>query len=62
MQKLLNSHNSLSPTKAKNEKAIKPTAQETWDEYSSVHDAFTEILSYENSRKKYEDIWQLNYI
>lgn len=33
-----------------------------WEEYSSFHDAFTEQLAYENSRKSRSDIWHLNYI
>lgn len=33
-----------------------------WEEYSSLHDSFTEQLAYENSRKIRSDIWHLNYI
>lgn len=62
MQKRLNSPISLSPSPAQHEKKMPSDDIATWNEYLSFHDTFTELLSYENSRKTSSDFWQLNYI
>lgn len=58
MQKLLTQRKFLSHTEIKADKNI----EDTWNEYSTLHDAFAEQLSYENGLRRNSDFWQLNYI
>lgn len=58
MQKLLTQRKFLSRTENKNDKS----KEDTWKEYSTLHDAFAEQLSYEKSHRRNSDFWQLNYI
>lgn len=58
MQKLLTQRKFLSHTADKNNKS----SEDTWKEYSTLHDAFSEQLSYEKSQRRNSDFWQLNYI
>ncbi len=62
MQKLSTRQKHLSPTEDKQSKAPAQDAEETWNKYSTFHDSFAELLSYENSRIINYDFWQLNYI
>ncbi len=62
MQKLSTRQKHLSPAKEKPSKEHSKSLEETWEEYSSFHDSFAELLSYENSRKINSDFWELNYI
>lgn len=62
MQKISTRQKHLSPTEDKQPKASAPSPEETWKKYSTFHDSFAELLSYESSRKTNSDFWQLNYI
>ena len=62
MQKYLTAHQNLSPAENEIPAMKSECSKNKWEEYSSFHDSFTELLSYENSRKSSSDFWQLNYI
>lgn len=62
MQKLLNQHKHLSPAESNRLNTKKSKSKECWEDYSTLHDSFTEQLSYERSRNGNFDFWQLNYI
>lgn len=55
-------HKHLSPTESNQLNQTKDSKEDCWDEYSTLHDSFTEQLSYERGRNTNFDFWQLNYI
>ena len=62
MQKHITTKRHLSQTEKENSASEPEHIDSQWEEYSSFHDSFTELLSYENSRRSTSDFWQLNYI
>lgn len=62
MQKLLNQHKHLSPAESNRLNNKERKEKESWEEYSALHDSFTELLSYERRSNGNYDFWQLNYI
>ena len=58
MQKLLTQRKFLSLAENKTDKS----KEDTWKEYSTLHDSFAEQLSYEKGQRRNSDFWQLNYI
>lgn len=62
MQKRLDLQKNLSSTEKQGKTKTKEENAKAWEEYSSFHDSFTELLSYENSRKSNSDFWLLNYV
>lgn len=45
-----------------NNKLNRPSEADSWAEYSTLHDSFSELLSYERNRRTNSDFWQLNYV
>lgn len=62
MQKLFNQHKHLSPAESNQLNTCENDKEECWEDYSNLHDSFTEQLSYERKRNGNFDFWQLNYI
>lgn len=62
MPKPLNQHKHLSLAESNTLNTNEENREDHWEEYSSLHDSFTELLSYERGRSQNFDFWQLNYI
>lgn len=57
-----NLYQNLSLTDAINKAPDTSLKPQLWEEYSALHDSFSEQLAYDNSRKIRSDFWQLNCI
>lgn len=62
MPKSSTQHMHLSPAESNQLNTSKDSREDCWEEYSSLHDSFTEQLSYERGRKTNFDFWKLNYV
>lgn len=62
MLKSSNHHKHLPLAESNQLNKEKNSKDDCWDEYSTLHDSFTELLSYERGRNTNFDFWQLNYI
>lgn len=62
MLKSSNRRRHLSPAESNELNRTKDSREDCWDEYSTLHDSFSDLLSYERGRNISFDFWQLNYI
>lgn len=62
MLKSSNHHKHSSPAENSRLSQTKDSKTDCWEEYSTLHDSFSELLSYERGRNTNFDFWQLNYI